>query len=124
MGNRFGFRLVVSVLMIALLAGVAGYSYNVGVARGIAESGRVLAAPGNAGPFVAVWPSPWGFGFGFFPFFPLFFILFWILVLRGLFWRRARLGRGYGYRGVPPMFDEWHRRAHAQQAPPASDTRL
>ncbi len=124
MGNRSGFRLVVSVLMIAMLAGVALYSYNVGVAHGIAESGRVLAAPGNAVPLVVVWPRPWGLGFGFFPFFPLFFILFWILVLRGLFWRRAWWGRGHGYRGVPPMFDEWHRRAHAQPAPPASDTRL
>jgi hypothetical protein len=131
MGNRSGFRLVVFVLMVVMLAGVAAYSYNVGVAQGIAESGRLLAAPGSAAPgsalpLVAVWPRPWGFGFGFFPFFPLFFVLFWILVLRGLFWRRAWWGRGYGHRGVPPMFDEWHRRAHAhpQPAPPAPDTRL
>ena len=92
--------------------------------HGIAESGRVLAAPGNGVPLVAVWPRPWGFGFGFFPFFPLFFVLFWVLVLRGLFWQRARWGRGYGHHEVPRMFDEWHRRAHAQQAPPAADTRL
>jgi hypothetical protein len=132
MGNRSGFRLVVVVLMVVvMLAGVAAYSYNVGVAHGIAESGRFLAVPGNAAPgsavpLIAVWPRPWGFGFGFFPFFPLFFVLFWILVLRGLFWRPAWWVRGYGYRGVPPTFDEWHRRAHAhaQQAPPASDPRL
>jgi hypothetical protein len=126
MGNRLGFRLVVSVLMIAMVAGVSMYSYNVGVAHGIAESGRILAAPGNGVPLVAVWPRPWGFGFGFFPFFPLFFVLFWVLALRGLFWRRAWWGRGYGYghHEVPRMFDEWHRRAHAQPAPPAADTRL
>jgi hypothetical protein len=124
MRNRLGFRLVVSVLMIAMVAGVAVYSYNVGVAHGIVESGRVLAAPGNVVPFVAVWPRPWGFGFGFFPFFPVFFVLFWVFVLRGLFWRRAWWGRGYGHHEVPRMFDEWHRRAHAQQAPPAADPRL
>ena len=37
------------------------------------------------------------------------------MVVRGLFWRGAWGGRGCGYRGVPPAFDEWHRRAHAQQ---------
>jgi hypothetical protein len=66
-------------------------------------------------PVVAVWPRPWGFGFGFFPFFPLFFILFWAFVLRGMFWRGGWRGRGCGYDGVPPAFDEWHRRAHEKE---------
>jgi hypothetical protein len=63
-----------------------------------------------------MWPRPWGFGFGFFPFFPLLFILFWIFVARGLFWRGAAWrGRGCGYYGRADALDEWHRRAHAQQ---------
>ena len=71
------------------------------------------AAPGGAAPMV-FYPRPWGFGFGFFPL----MILFWIFVIRGLFWRgRWGGGCGYGsrYGGVPPAFDEWHRRAHAQE---------
>jgi hypothetical protein len=61
MGNR-GFRILVGASVIALLAAVAAYSYNVGVARGIAEGTRILAAPAGAAPVAAVWPRPRGFG--------------------------------------------------------------
>jgi hypothetical protein len=115
MSDRFGFRLAVGIVVLAAVAAVGFYSYNLGLAHGIAESGRAIAVPGGSVPLVAVWPRPWGFGFGFFPFFPLFFILFWVFVLRGMFWRRGWRGRRYGYDGVPPAFEEWHRRAHADQ---------
>ena len=48
----------------------------------------------------------------------LLFFLFLFFGLRGLFWR-GRRGGGWGYRhgGIPPAFEEWHRRAHEQQAP-------
>jgi len=119
MGDRFGFRLLMGAVMIAALATVGFYTYNLGVAHGVAEGTRAIAAvPGGAGaPAIVVWPRPWGGGFGFFPFFPLFFILFWVFVARGLFWR-GRWGRSCRYDGVPPAFEEWHRRAHAQQTPP------
>jgi hypothetical protein len=116
MGDRFGFRLAIGIVALAAVAAVGVYTYNLGLAHGIAESGRAIAVPGGGVPVVAVWPRPWGFGFGFFPFFPLFFILFWVVVLRGMFWRRGWRGRGYGYDGVPPAFDEWHRRAHEKEA--------
>ena len=126
MGGRFRFGWVIGLVAVAMLAAVGVYTYNLGVAQGLAESGRLVAAPGTTVP-VVFWPRPW-FGFGFFPFFPL-FILLWIFVIRGLFWRNRWYGRGYGYAcgGVPPAFDEWHRRAHggdvgnaAQGAPPPS----
>ena len=122
MNKRFGFWLAISLLAIAMLAVVGYYSYHAGMMHGIAESGK-LTSGGNAP--VVVWPR-WGFGFGFFPFFPLFFfILLWVFLLRGLFWRR-RWGAGCGYgsgSGVPPQFEEWHRRAHEQTgAPPAGGT--
>lgn len=132
MGDRFVVRIAIVVMLIAALAAVGFYAYNWGLAQGVAESARAIAAPGTGVPVVAVWPRPWGFGFGFFPFFPLFFVLFWVLALRGLFWRRAWWGRGYGWSGrghgcggVPPAFDEWHRRAHTQQGPsvPASESK-
>jgi hypothetical protein len=116
MGNRFAFRLILGVFVVAALAGAGMYGYNLGVAQGIVERGAAVAAPG-AVP-VVIWPRPWGFGFGFFPFFPLLFILFWFFVARALFWRRAWggawRGRGCGYDGVPPAFEEWHRQAHAR----------
>jgi hypothetical protein len=117
MGNRFVFRLLTALVAIAMLAAVGFYSYNLGVAHGVAQNGHAFT-PGTPPPY-AYWPHPWGFGFGFFPFFPLvFIILFWVVIVRGLFWR-GRWGRGSCYSGVPPAFEEWHRRAHAQPGSPA-----
>jgi hypothetical protein len=59
--------------------------------------------------------------FGFFGFlFPLAFLFLAFAALRFLFgrrrwgWRRGWVGHEYGPggTGVPPMFEEWHRRAH------------
>ena len=119
MGNRTVFWLMLGFLLVATVAGVGYYAYSAGVA--LAESAH--AVPGGTAP-VVVWPR-WGFGFGFFPFFPVFFfILIWFLLLRGLFWRGRGWGRGCGWgygSGVPPQFEEWHKRAHGQAgAPPIS----
>jgi hypothetical protein len=106
-------RLLFAVLVATAIGVVA---YNFGVEQGLS---RAAAAPAVAYPW-----HPWGFGF-----FPvLFFVLFWFFALRLLFWgvlgaRAWRYGRGcgpgyghgygHGYGGgLPPMFDEWHRRAH------------
>jgi hypothetical protein len=108
MGDRFAFRWLTALLMVAALAFVGVYTYNLGVAHGLATSGQAAGA---------VWPRPWGFGFGFFPFFPFLFILFFLFAGRGLCWRGGWRRRMYDEGGVPPMFEEWHRRAHAQPAP-------
>jgi hypothetical protein len=90
MGHRFAFRLGLGVLAVVALVGAGMYGYNLGVAQGIVESGRAVAATGTVP--VVIWPRPWGFGFGFFPFFPLVFILFWFFAARALFWRGASRG--------------------------------
>lgn len=123
MGNKAVLWVAIGLLAIATMAGIGYYAYSAGVAHGITESGR--AAAGGAAP-VVVWPR-WGYGFGFFPFFPIFFfILVWVVLLRGLLWRGRRWGAGCGYgygSGIPPQFEEWHRRAHGQPGtPPASGT--
>jgi hypothetical protein len=99
MGNRFGFRLMTGILLIAAMAALGVYTYNLGVARGIAESAQLTSGPGGGVP-VVIWPRPWGFGLGFFPFFPL-VILFWIFVARALFWRGGWRGRGCRYDAPP-----------------------
>jgi hypothetical protein len=125
MDRRFGW--LTGLLMIAIAAIAGAYAYNLGVAHGIAESGRALSAPGTGGPAVVMWPRPWGFGFGFFPFFPFLIVLFWFAVLRGICWRGGWRRHGWNdYRngGVPPAFEEWHRRAHSQPGtPPPSDAK-
>ena len=109
--------ITIAVLLVAGAAAIGIGAYNAGmaagVAHGLAESGRVIAMPPAATPYVYVWPHPWGFGF--FPIFPIFFFLLFFFALRGLLWRGRRHGH-YRYDGVPPFFEEWHRRAHAAQS--------
>ena len=82
------------------------------------------ALPPEGTTHVYVWPGPWHGGF--FPIFPLFGLVILFLLLRGLLWARpvARRARGRlrtgwpdgAADGVPPAFDEWHRRAHERMA--------
>jgi hypothetical protein len=115
MNNRSLFRvLAIAALAIAIGVAIGIGAYNAGMAQGLAQSSQVVAAQPPAGAPVYFYPRPWGYGF--FPFFPVLFFFLLFFGLRGLFWR-GRWGGGWGYRhgGVPPAFDEWHRRAHEQQ---------
>jgi len=110
--NRWG----VLVLTLLLALGIGYGAYNYGFSQGVANSSQVAAAIRDGG--AAAYPYPWHqgpFGFGFFPFFPFFAILFWFLIAKMIFWGRPWRHRGwYGPDHVPPMFDEWHRRAHQE----------
>ena len=118
MDNRLFRMFAIGVLFLAVAAAIAIGAYNAGVAQGFAEGGRVIAAPAAGTPVVYMWPRPWGFGF--FPFFPLFFLFLFFFAVRGLLWRgRWHGGRRYRYEGVPPIFEEWHRRAHAHPGSPS-----
>ena len=122
MNNRQLFRaLAVGALILAGASAIGIGAYNAGVAQGIAETSRMIAAPQAGTPYVYVWPRPWGFGF--FPFFPLLFLFLFFFVVRGVLWRGRWHGGGrYRYEGVPPAFEEWHRRAHAGQASSSTST--
>src|SRR5262245_56937062 len=122
MNNRHLWRAsVVAVFAIVIAAAIGIGAYNAGMAHGIAASGPAVATLPPGTPFVYVWSRPWGFGF--FPFFPIFFLFFFFFVLRRAFWGGPWRG-GWAYRpdGVPPAFEEWHRRAHAAEKPAATPT--
>jgi hypothetical protein len=135
MNRRIVFGVLLVLLLIAGAVSLGVYAYNAGVAQGLAESGKLAALTPEEGarlsPYFYGGPfwHPRPFGFGFFGCFgPLFFILLIFLLVRGLVWG-GPWGRGHGWRhgpwdrGVPPMFDEWHRQAHSQgteQTPPSS----
>ena len=114
MGYRLRWVAVLTAVLFAVLVGVA--AYNAGVSHGLAVAAPAAErAPGAVTPFYGY--RPWGFGFGFFP---LGFVLFWLLVLRVGFWGGCRRRYGY-YRWRdegPSSFDEWHRRAHERMAGP------
>jgi hypothetical protein len=122
MNNNTRWIAIVGALLFAAVVGF--WAYQAGVAHGIEQSGKIVAAtPGGPSPapypypypyYGWGWHRPWGFGFLFVPF----FFLFWFLVVRGLFWRRAAwYGGGCGPRGrFEDRFEEWHRQAHAREA--------
>jgi hypothetical protein len=90
-------RWIAIVAALVFAAVVGGIAYNAGVAHGLEQSGKiVVAAPGAvpAAPYPYAyygWHRPWGFGFFFAPFF---FIAFWFLIARVLFFG----GRGWHHR--------------------------
>ena len=118
MSNRSLVRmLAIAALVVATAVAIAIGAYNAGVTQGIAQSGALTASAGP--PPYAVYPYMWyrPWGFGFFPIFPFFFVLLFFFAVRGLFWRGGR-NWWARYDRVPPAFEEWHRRAHAERPTP------
>jgi hypothetical protein len=129
MNGKIVLKIVSALVLIAALAGIVFFAFNAGVAQGVATKLPESAAgsapaqyPYYAGPLF--WhPYPF-FGFGFGCFAPLIGLFLVFLALRAfsfLFWghrwghyRGGHWGdkHGSGENGVPPMFSEWHRRAH------------
>jgi len=127
MDGKIVFRILAALVLIAAVAGVAFFAFNAGVATHIQ-----VPATGNGQvpyPYYGFWhPFPF-FGFGCFG--PLFALLLLFLAFRAfsfLLWgpRWGRWGHGHhGWRrgwseegGLPPMFREWHDRAHGQPGQP------
>jgi ABC-type Fe3+ transport system permease subunit len=109
-GQHSGFRGAAFLGILLLSAIAAVVAYNIGVSHGLAQQLAAQGAQLPPYPYPYGWYRPWGFGFGF-PI--LFFVLIWLVAVRGLFWgRRWRHGYYAGGYGVPPAFEEWHRQAH------------
>jgi hypothetical protein len=121
------FRIIAGLVLLATIAGIAFFSYQAGATHGTAANIQ-LPATGNGLPFYPHYGMHPFFGFGIFGVLFAFFLLALAFgTMRRLFW-----GPRWGYRrmhgpmgqhgpmvqgpwgeGVPPMFAEWHRRAHA-----------
>ena len=128
MNGNVGLRIVAALVLIAAVAAVAFFAFQAGVAQGSpitieSPSGETVPAPN---PYYGYgygmrFHHPFGFGYGFGCLGPLlgFFLIF--LAFRFLFWgprwgwghHRGHWGRNWE-NGVPPMFEEWHKRAHGE----------
>ena len=128
-GNNIALRIVSALVLVAALAGIAFFAYQAGVAQG---SPITIEAPaGDSAP--APYPyygygygprfhHPFGFGLGCFGILiPLFLFFLAMKAFRFLFWgprwgwgHHGPWRHGWGERGVPPMFDEWHKRSHGE----------
>jgi len=128
MNDKIGLRIVSALVLLAALTGIAFFAYQAGIAKGSpitieAPSGESMPAPyyGYGMPFHRGY---YGFGFGCFgPLLGLFLLFLAFKSFRFLFWG-PRWGWGghhpghWGRRwegGIPPMFDEWHKRSHGEE---------
>ena len=125
--NKIGLRIISGLILVAAIAGIAFFAFRAGVTQGSPvtiqpPTGQTVPAPysypyyGWGMPF-----HPWGVGFGCFgPLLALFLFFIALRAFRFAFWG-PRWGWGHHHHGpwgrqwengVPPMFEEWHQRAH------------
>jgi hypothetical protein len=131
MNGKIGLRIVSALVLIAAIAGIAFFAFRAGIAQGSpitieAPAGQSAPAPY---PFYG-YGMPYGYGhhmplmgFGCFGILiPLFLFFLAMKAFRFAFWG-PRWGHMHGGRGpwgrhwengVPPMFEEWHKKAHGE----------
>ena len=132
MNDKIGLRIVSALVLIAAIAGIGFFAFRAGVAQGSpitieAPSGDMNAVPAPY-PFSAYgygprFHHPFGFGLGCFGILiPLFLFFLAMKAFRFLFWGPRWGWRHHQYgpwgrrweNGVPPMFDEWHKKSHGE----------
>jgi len=121
------FRIFAGLVLLAAMAGIAFFAYQAGVAHGVVANPQAPAGQANGSPYLQYgmpfWYFAWFPGFGFFGLLVPLFLLFLVigmfrLLIWGPRWRWRHMndisqGTNPWKEGVPPMFAEWHRRAHA-----------
>lgn len=125
MNGKIVLRVVAGLVLLGVIAAIGFFAFQAGVAQGSpitieAPSGESVPAPyphygyGYGMPFRG---PHFGFGFGcLIPLFGLFLLVLALKSFRMMMWG-PRWGWGHrhdhwGEHGVPPMFEEWHKRAH------------
>lgn len=134
MDGKIALRIVAALVLIAAIAGVAFFAFQAGVAQGSpitieAPAGETAPVPYPHYGYGMPFHRPFGFGYGFGCFGLLIPLLLFFLAIRAfhfLFWgprwghmHHGHWGHGWGDSNVPPMFQEWHKRAHGE--PPQDD---
>ena len=133
MNGKIWLRILSGLVLVAAIAGIAFFAFQAGVAQG---SPITLQAPSGVVAPMPYYGMPFGFhgmpffGFGCFGILiPLFLLFLAMRAFRFAFWgprwgyrmheHGAWGGGHWGEGNVPPMFDEWHMRAHGET--PAED---
>ena len=125
MSTNNGLRILAALVLVAAIAGIAFFAYQAGIAQGSpvtieAPSGDTAPLPYPYYGWGMPYSHPFGFGFGCFGFLILLFLFFLAFkAFRFAMWGPRwgwghRHGRGWGGE-TPPMFEEWHKRAHGER---------
>lgn len=148
---KIAFRVFAALLFIGLIATAGMFAYKAGMAQGISQAPAVATAIAQAaenGQGAPVPPMMYGHGypgygygygyghhFGFNPFgaicFGIFFLFLFFGFMKMMFFRRMRHTWGHHRHqgpwgknwegGVPPIFNEWHKRAHGEGEKPVEE---
>jgi hypothetical protein len=131
--NNTWFRVLAGLVLLVAIAGIGYFAYNAGMAQAAVVG--LAAAPGTTAaqpaPYYAYGMPFWHpyplFGFGCLGLLvPLFFVCLAFAAFRRMLWgprwgwhhmRHSRWMDEAGNAGLPPMFAEWHRRAHGESNP-------
>jgi hypothetical protein len=130
MNGKIVFRIIAGLVLIAAIGAIAFFAFNMGLAQHVqipAANGGQTQLPNGGMPYNTPYfwhPFPF-LGFGCFA--PLIAIFLLFLAFRAfsfLFWgphwgysghmHRAWRRGGWNEGEVPPMFQEWHKRAHGE----------
>ena len=129
MTKQIVFRIVAGLVLLAVIGSIAVLAFNAGVTRGVAANLAEAGEIRNAFPQRFAMPYA-GHRLFLAPFgllrclVPLFLLFLAFGAFRALLWGRHGMRHGpwhgpWNQEGLPPMFDEWHRRAHEKtDAPP------
>jgi hypothetical protein len=126
MDGKIALRVVSGLVLLAVIAAIGFFAFQAGMAQGSpitieAPSGESVPAPyphfGYGYGMRYHHPFMWGFGC-LIPLFGVFLLVLALKSFRMMMWG-PRWGWGHrhghwGERGVPPMFEEWHKRAHGE----------
>ena len=129
MNGKIFVRIIAALALLAVIAGIAFFAFNAGVAQGVVTKLPATTTHPGSMPY-AFYSAPllfWHPFFGLFGFLIGLFLLFFVLRMISFIFLGPRWGRGerMGHRawrhgwtedGVPPMFQEWHNRAHGKQS--------
>ena len=133
-------RILGVVLVLGLIAGAGAFGYQAGMAQGITQAPAVVKAiekaaeNGQVAPQM-MYPRSFGYGYSPMPFhhhgffnpigaicFSIFFLFLFLGAMKMLFFRRMMWNGSHMHGpwgrhwegGFPPMFNEWHKRAHGE----------
>ena len=125
MNGKIALRVVAGLVLLAVIAAIGFFAFQAGVAQG---SPITIEAPSGEG-MPMPYPHyeygygmrghhPFGFGFGcLIPLVGIFLLVLALKSFRVMMWgpRWGWGGRhGWAEHNVPPMFDEWHKKAHGE----------
>jgi hypothetical protein len=137
------FRVLGALLVLGLIVGAGAFGYKAGVARGIMQAPAIAKAiekaaeDGQSAPMPQMYGREFGYGYYPMPFHhpgfnpigaicgSIFFLFLFLGFMKMIFFRgmmhRGWEGHKHGHwgkhweNGTPPMFEEWHKRAHEEK---------